>query len=86
MAIKNLLIAYTGSESSDAALDFALFMRDKYDAHLTGLLAHNFAPINQNISSFIPEDLRESIKKARIKAAKNIEARFKKRIASSPAA
>lgn len=85
MAIKNLLIAYSGSESSDAALDFALFMRDKYDAHLTGLLAHNFAPINQNISSFIPEDLKESIKKARLKAAKNIESRFKKRVASSSA-
>ena len=85
MAIKNLLIAYTGSESSDAALDFALFIRDKYDAHLTGLLAHNFAPINQNISSFIPDDLKDSIKKARIKAAKNIEARFKKRVASNQA-
>ena len=85
MAIKNLLIAYSGSESSDAALDFALFIRDKYDAHLTGLLAHNFAPINLNVGNWIPEDVRDSIKKAQSQANKDIGARFKQRIASSSA-
>lgn len=86
MAIKNLLIAYSGSDSSDAALDAALFMRDKYDAHLTGLSAHNFAPVNPNVGSWIPEDVRDGIKKAQARATKDIEARFKKRIASSAAA
>ena len=86
MTIKNLLVAYSGSESSDAALDFALHLRDKYDAHLTGLLTHhNFAPINQNVSSWIPEDVRDNIRKAKVKAIKGIEARFKQRIASSTA-
>jgi len=85
MPIKNLLIAYGGSESSDAALDFALFIRDKYDAHLTGLLAHNFAPVNQNVGSWISEDVRDSIKKAQAQATKDIEARFKQRIASNSA-
>ena len=85
MPIKNLLIAYSGSDSSDAALDFALFLRDKYDAHLTGLLAHCFAPVNQNVSSWIPEDVRAGIKKAQVKATQDIEARFKQRIASSSA-
>lgn len=85
MTIKNLLIAYNGSDSSDAALEFALLLRDKYDAHLTGLLAHYFEPINQNISSWIPEDVRENIKKAQVDATKDIEARFKQRIASSSA-
>ena len=86
MPIKNLLIAYGGSDSSDAALDCALFMRDKYDAHLTGLLTHNFAPINQNVSSWISDDLRKSIKKAQRQATEDIEIRFKSRIAknSSP--
>ena len=83
MAIKNLLIAYSGSDSSDAALDAALFMRDKYDAHLTGLLAHNFAPVNPNVGSWIPEDVRDGIKKAQAQATKDIEARFRQRVASS---
>lgn len=86
MAIKNLLIAYGGSESSNAALDFALFMRDKYDAHLTGLLAYNFAPVNQNVSSWIPEEVRDSIKKAQTRATSEIEAQFKKRTVANPAA
>ena len=77
MALKNLLIAYGGSDSSDAALDFALFIRDKYDAHLTGLLAHNFAPVNQNVSSWIPEEVRDSIQKAQATTVKDIESRFK---------
>ncbi len=85
MPIKNLLIAYGGSESSDAALDFALFMHDKYDAHVTGLLAHNFAPVNQIVGSWIPEDVRDSIKQAQAQTIKNIEARFKQRTASSSA-
>ena len=68
MAIKNLLIAYSGSDSSDAALDFALLMRDKYDAHVTGLLAHNFAPVNQIVGSWIPQDVRDSIKEAQAQA------------------
>ncbi len=85
MAIKNLLVAYSGSDSSDAALDAALFMREKYDAHLTGLLAHTYAPINQNVGSWIPDDVRDSIKKAQSQAAKDIEARFRQRIASNSA-
>ncbi len=85
MAIKNLLIAYNGSESSKAALEFALFVRDKYDAHLTGFLAHNFAPINQIVSSWIPEDVQSSIKEAQIQANKDVEAQFEQRISSSSA-
>ncbi len=85
MAIKNLLVAYNGSESSDAALDAALFMRDKYDAHLTGLLAHNPSAKNQAASSWIPEDVRATIKAAQAQAVKEIEARFRQRTASHAA-
>ena len=85
MAIKNLLVGYNGSESSDAALDAALFMRDKYDAHLTGLLAHSPTAKNQAASNWIPEEVRATIRAAQAQAAKEIEARFKQRVASNPA-
>ena len=85
MAIKNLLIAYRGSDSSDAALDAALFMRDKYDAHLTGLLAQHFAPVNPSVGSWIPEDVREGIQKAQVQATKEIEAQFRRGTESSSA-
>ncbi len=39
MAIRNILVAYNGSASSDAALKAAFFMHKKYGAHVTGLMA-----------------------------------------------
>ncbi len=85
MAINNILIAYTGSASSDAALQAALFMRDKYDAHLTGLLARNFAPVNPSVGSWIPADVRDGIVKAQKKAIKAVKAQFKAQVSSSSA-
>jgi len=85
MEIKNILIAYSGSDSSDAALDFALFVREKYDAHLTGLLVHNFAALDQHLRSWIPDDIRMGIKKAQAQTIKDIESKFKQSIASSSA-
>jgi nucleotide-binding universal stress UspA family protein len=85
MPIKNILIAYGGSESSDAALEFALHIRDKYDAHLTGLLAYNFAPVNVNVSSWIPDDMRESIRVEQKRVVKGIEERFQQKTAENPA-
>ncbi len=40
MSIKNILVAYNGTQSSDAAVGMALLMAKKYDAHVTGVLAH----------------------------------------------
>ena len=85
MAIKNLLIAYNGTESSDAALELALHMRDKYDAHLTGLLAHTPGVMNQASVAWIPKDVQEKVAQAQVQNAKDIEAKFKQRIASSSA-
>ena len=85
MPIKNILIAYGGSESSDAALEFALHIREKYDAHLTGLLAYNFAPVNVNVSSWIPDDMRDSIRAAQERMVKGIEERFQHKTAENPA-
>jgi nucleotide-binding universal stress UspA family protein len=40
MAIKNILVAFDGSEGAVAALRLGLRMAEKYGAHLTGLLPH----------------------------------------------
>ena len=85
MEIKNIIIAYSGSDSSEAALDFALFIREKYDAHLTGLLVHNFAALDQHLRSWIPDDIRMGIKKAQAQTIKDIASQFKQSIASSSA-
>ena len=40
MAIKNILVAFDGSEGAVAALRQGLRMAEKYGAHLTGLMPH----------------------------------------------
>ena len=61
MSIKNLLVAYNGSESSDAALRLAALMHKKYDAHVTGLLAHQSAQARLQQETWIPEDLKSTL-------------------------
>lgn len=83
MAIKNLLVAYNGSASSDSALATALLMARKYDAHVTGLLAYGPSPVNEYVRAQIPDDLQEEIAAAAEQAYDQIEAQFHERIAAA---
>lgn len=85
MAIKNLLIAYNGTESSNAALEAALHMREKYDAHLTGLLAYEIENPNQAANAWIPVSVQEMVAEARRKEAEAVHQKFLKRIESENA-
>lgn len=76
MAIKNLLIAYNGGPASDAALSLAVQMSKKYDAHLTGVLAHGVSKVSRNIPRWFADEMRQSIKGVVSKKAKDIRARF----------
>ena len=40
MAIKNILVGWTGLPGAEDALHVAALMARKHDAHLTGLLVH----------------------------------------------
>lgn len=57
-------------------------MRERYDAHLTGLLAHYTESVNQVVNSWTPEDIQESVKKAREQANLDVATKFKERIES----
>lgn len=57
MAIKNILVAYNGSESSDDAVRLGLLMAKKYDAHLTGVLAHGMPQILASATPWLTEGL-----------------------------
>ena len=79
MAIKNLLVAYNGTDSSNAALDAALHMRDKYDAHLTGLLAREMESSNQAANAWIPKDVQDMVRAAHEKEAEAVHQQFVER-------
>lgn len=76
MAMKNLMIAYNGSETSNAALKNAVLMQKKYDAHLTGLLAHGEQMMSENMKNWAPASIQEVIKEARRAAVQEVEQKF----------
>ena len=58
MALKNILVAYNGSDSSDAAVRVAIAMHKKYEAHVTGILAHRSAKSRLAEEAWIPNKIK----------------------------
>lgn len=61
MSFRNILIAYNGGEGSAAALEFAIWLANKYDAHLTGILAHGASQFTQRIPGWLARSLKSSL-------------------------
>lgn len=61
MAIKNILVVYNGSESSDATLVAGIVMQKKYNAHITGLFIPGPSQLSSNLKPWAPSDVRKSV-------------------------
>lgn len=59
MAIKNILVAVNESTGSKDAVDAALLMQRKYDAHLTGFLVHYGARDRFGNENWMPDNVRK---------------------------
>ncbi|WP_419906994.1 universal stress protein [Hoeflea sp.] len=81
MAIKNILVAYNGSESSDAAVHSAVLAHEKYGAHVTGLFAHASATSRLNRYTWVPDTVRETLDTLEADAHAGIRERFTQAIA-----
>jgi nucleotide-binding universal stress UspA family protein len=83
MAIKDLLVAYDGNDASKKALQFAVQMARKYQAAVTGV--HVFQPetYESHIRRWIPEDILEGMRKAKLDVEGSIESSFRADIAES---
>ncbi|WP_174148642.1 universal stress protein [Leisingera sp. ANG59] len=77
MAIKNILIAYNGGEASDSALHLALQMAAKYDAHLTGIVAHGASSVTRNIPKWLSNAMRESITEITARRTEELAQKFR---------
>ncbi len=60
MTIRNILVAYNGSASSDAALKAAFLMHKKYGAHVTGLMAMP-SRVDQLGRPWLPDAIQKTI-------------------------
>ncbi|MDC0739549.1 universal stress protein [Cognatishimia sp. SS12] len=77
MAIKNILVAFNGSESSEAALRTAILMHQKHGCHVTGLLVHAGQREKLSTHSWVPESVRKTIAKKVREIEQSFEAKFR---------
>ncbi|MCB1369123.1 MAG: universal stress protein [Rhodobacteraceae bacterium] len=76
MAIKNILVAYSGSQSSKSAVKLARLMKNKYDAHLTGALTYAPSEISTTLRPYASADLGGIIRDAEKARRDAIRAEF----------
>ncbi len=76
MAIRNILVAYNGSASSDAALKAAFLMHKKYGTHVTGLMA---MPSRVDIQGrpWLPDTIQKTIVDLDRDHIETVETRFR---------
>lgn len=75
MSIRNILVAFNGSDSSVAALKYAASLA-RGGAHVTALLAHSSHEVIDRRESWVPEAARKIIAEAGESLLAGIEARF----------
>lgn len=85
MTLKNLLIAFNGTESSEAALAAGLNMQQRYDAHLTGIFAHASQLDRLQTQDWIPTAMRNLLRGKSQEDEDRIEARFRQLAKGVPA-
>jgi len=84
MAIKNILVAFNGSEASENALLVAAQMQKKYGAHVTGLLAHEGQRDTFARRPWVPKNVREIIETAVQSEETRLETRFREVLRTAP--
>jgi nucleotide-binding universal stress UspA family protein len=78
MAIKDLLVAFDGNESSVRAVQFAVQMESKYGASITGVYIYHEVKYESHVRRWIPEDVVKNLRETEREAAKSIEEQFNK--------
>jgi len=64
MTIKNILVSYNGSPAAQSALNTALVMAKRYDAHLTGVLAHGLPSLLYAYGGHVPQTAMDQLEES----------------------
>ncbi|WP_417607500.1 universal stress protein [Primorskyibacter flagellatus] len=62
MTIKNVLVAYTGHDSSMSALRHAIKIADHHDGWLTAVLGYGQPPMERRMATHLPRDMLVSLR------------------------
>lgn len=85
MSIKNILVAFNGSDSSAAALHTGLLMHAKYGCHVTGLMVHSGQREKLSAHAWVPENVRETIAQRVSEIESDVEQKFRAQAAPAVA-
>jgi len=61
MPIKNILVSYNGSPEANSALNMALVMAERYNAHITGILAHGLPNLLYAYGGHVPQSAMDQL-------------------------
>lgn len=86
MTIKNILVAYNGTEQAKSALKTALVMADRYGAHLTGILAHGLPNLLYAYGGHIPQQAMDQLEEADKQHRDEVRKEFMAATTGNPAA
>ena len=64
MALKNILVSYNGSPQTQSALNTALILADRYNAHITGILAHGIPYMLYSYGGHVPQSAMDQLLEA----------------------
>ena len=73
MSIRNILVAFNGTATSEHAVRLAIELARKHDAHLTGLYAHSMPAYVSQIDAYLPQDSMAIIAKHDQEATQRID-------------
>ncbi|MEM9062741.1 MAG: universal stress protein [Pseudomonadota bacterium] len=82
MSIRNILVAYNGTETADRALKLAAHMSRRVDAHLTGLFAHSMPQSYVQMEAYMTEAALDILERNEREAENRVSAKFAELIAA----
>lgn len=83
MAIKDLLIAFDGSDTSICALKYAVQIANKHNAAVTGVYAHLPFILQERIGRWITPDVAASLQDAHDEDIRDIRMKFESSLAAA---
>jgi len=85
MSIKNILVAYSGSDSSKSAVKLGKLMMNKYGAHLTGVLTYSPSEVGSTLRAYASAQLEGMIESAEKDHREAIHAEFQEQLSDCDA-
>lgn len=76
MSIRNILVAFNGTETSERAVKLAAHMARRYDAHLTGVYAHTLPHTYVQMEAYMTANAIMALDESNAKAEKRVAAAF----------